>query len=106
MQHPVGGDGGRVLPLNFRLEDTTLDPMGDEEIIGRIDELVAEEHELRARATGTGLDAAGQARFSELEKQLDRCWDLLRQRRAREEFGENPDEAQPRPVDEVESYRQ
>jgi len=80
--------------------------MGDDEIIGRIDELVAEEHELRAQATGSGLDAAGQARLFELERQLDRCWDLLRQRRARAEFGQNPDEAQPRPVDEVESYRQ
>lgn len=80
--------------------------MGDEEIIGRIDELVAEEHELRSRVTGTGLDSAERARLTELEQQLDRCWDLLRQRRAREEFGEDPEQVRPRPVDEVESYWQ
>lgn len=80
--------------------------MGDGEIIGRIDELVAEEHELRSRATGTGLDSAERTRLTELEQQLDRCWDLLRQRRAREEFGEDPEQVQPRPVGEVESYWQ
>ena len=41
-----------------------------------------------------------------VERELDQCWDLLRQRRAREEFGENPDEAKERPVSEVEGYLQ
>jgi hypothetical protein len=36
---------------------------------------------------------------------LDQCWDLLRQRRARAEFGLDPDTAQPRPADQVEQYR-
>jgi hypothetical protein len=80
--------------------------MVEDGIIGRIDELIAEEHELRAHAVGRGLTADEQQRLAELEGRLDQCWDLLRQRRARAEFGDNPDEAQARPVGEVESYRQ
>ena len=80
--------------------------MDDGQIIGRIDELIAEEHELRAKATGHGLTANEQARLDGLEERLDQCWDLLRQRRARSEFGQNPDGASARPVPEVESYRQ
>jgi hypothetical protein len=80
--------------------------MADGEILSRIDELIAEEHELRSRATGAGLTAAEQGKLGELEQRLDQCWDLLRQRRARTEFNENPDDAQARPISEVESYRQ
>lgn len=80
--------------------------MTDETIITRIDELIAEEHELRNQAVGHGLSADQQARLTDLEHRLDQCWDLLRQRRARAEFGANPDDAQPRPISEVESYRQ
>jgi len=40
------------------------------------------------------------------EEALDQCWDLLRQRRARREFGDNPNDAAARPVSEVESYQQ
>jgi len=80
--------------------------MDDGQIIGRIDELIAEEHELRARAVGHGLSDAEQARLRAIEEGLDQCWDLLRQRRAREEFGDNPDEARPRPPGQVETYRQ
>ena len=47
-----------------------------------------------------------QARFGKTEVELGQCWDLLRQRRARREFGENPDEAMARPVGEVEGYQQ
>ena len=80
--------------------------MADDGIIGKIDELIAEEHELRSHAVGHGLDAEQQERLAELERRLDQCWDLLRQRRARAEFGGNPDDAQARPASEVESYRQ
>lgn len=80
--------------------------MKDSEILGRIRDLVAEEHELRGRATGTGLDDESAHRLRAIEENLDQCWDLLRQRRAREEFGQNPDEASQRPTDEVESYLQ
>ena len=80
--------------------------MVDDGIIGQIDELIAEEHALRAHAIGRGLTADEQARLDDLERRLDQCWDLLRQRRARAEFGGNPVDAQPRPTSEVESYRQ
>jgi len=80
--------------------------MDDNQIIHSIDALVDEERNLRAQAEGSGLADEERARLRELEAQLDQCWDLLRQRRAREEFGENPDVAAPRPIDEVESYRQ
>lgn len=77
----------------------------DSEVLGRIGALVDEEHQLRSRAAS---DDAGspeeQARLKAVEVELDRCWDLLRQRSARREFGENPDEASPRPAGEVEGY--
>lgn len=80
--------------------------MGNDGIIGRIDELIAEEKELRAHAVGRGLSADEQQRLQDLEARLDQCWDLLRQRRARAEFGADPDDATARPISEVESYRQ
>jgi Protein of unknown function (DUF2630) len=81
--------------------------MDDKQILGHIDELIQTEHELRARlAAGTLSSAAERVRLREAEEALDQCWDLLRQRRARREFGENPDEAAVRPVPEVEGYQQ
>ena len=80
--------------------------MANGEIHSRIDELIAEEHELRSRTVGVGLSGEDRQRLTVLEEQLDQCWDLLRQRRAKTEFHENPEEAQVRPVSEVESYRQ
>jgi Protein of unknown function (DUF2630) len=78
----------------------------DKDIIGNIDELITEEHQLREKAVGSGLADTDQARMRQLEVQLDQCWDLLRQRRARREFGEDESAAETRPVSEVESYRQ
>jgi hypothetical protein len=80
--------------------------MDDRSILAHIHELVAEEKDLRARRVGTGLSESDQARLQVVEENLDQCWDLLRQRRAKEEFGENPDTAQARPTTEVESYLQ
>ena len=79
--------------------------MDDKDVLRHIDELIAEEHALRARATTPGLDETEQARLREVEVQLDQCWDLLRQRRARAEFGQDPDGARTRPADQVEHYR-
>jgi hypothetical protein len=76
----------------------------DKSILEHINDLVAEEHELRGQRGS--LNGEARQRLDALERQLDQCWDLLRQRRAREEFGENPDEARERSVDEVESYLQ
>jgi hypothetical protein len=41
-----------------------------------------------------------------LEVELDQCWDLLRQRRARREFGQDPNDARVRPASVVERYKQ
>jgi Protein of unknown function (DUF2630) len=81
--------------------------MDDKEIMAYINELIETEHKLRRQlAAGelTGLQEREQLRSA--EEALDQCWDLLRQRRARREFGENPDEAAARPVGEVEGYMQ
>lgn len=73
--------------------------MADEDIITKISALVDEEHRLRS---GSGTDTQ---RLGELETELDQCWDLLRQRRAKREFGAPESEAQVRPPDMVEKYR-
>jgi hypothetical protein len=85
----------------------TVEPMDDKEILANIDDLIQTEHELRTKlASGEISGAEERARLTAAEQALDQCWDLLRQRRARREFGENPEEAQARPVSEVEGYRQ
>ncbi|MET9273359.1 DUF2630 family protein [Kribbella sp. NPDC003557] len=77
----------------------------DKSIFSRIDDLVSEEHELRSKhAKGQVDNTDEQARLRALEVELDQCWDLLRQRRAKREFGENPDDAQARSGDTVEGY--
>jgi Protein of unknown function (DUF2630) len=81
--------------------------MDDKEILGQIDELMATEHTLRAKlAAGELTSAEEHAALKNAEEALDQCWDLLRQRRARREFGENPDLAKSRPAGEVEGYWQ
>jgi hypothetical protein len=72
----------------------------DQDILTRIHELVDEEHQLRS--SGAGTDAA---RLRELEEQLDQCWDLLRQRRAKREFGQPESQAEARSTETVERYR-
>ena len=73
--------------------------MADDDLLSRISALVAEEHEL-----GRGPETA--ERRQQLEAQLDQCWDLLRQRQAKREFGDDPRDAKPRPIEEVEHYLQ
>jgi hypothetical protein len=81
--------------------------MDDKEILGRIDELIKTEHELRSRlATGQLSTDEEHARLRAAEEALDQCWDLLRQRRARREFGEDPGETAPRSSSDVEGYLQ
>jgi Protein of unknown function (DUF2630) len=76
----------------------------DRSIFEHINDLVDEEH--RLRSTTGAIDDASRARLADLEGELDRCWDLLRQRRARREFGQDPDDAQPRSEGTVEGYLQ
>lgn len=81
--------------------------MDDKEILGHIDELIKTEHNLRRKlADGTLSGRDERARLESAEEALDRCWDLLRQRRARREYGEDPGQAQARPTSEVEGYLQ
>ncbi|MFE9836768.1 DUF2630 family protein [Streptomyces sp. NPDC005551] len=80
--------------------------MDQEEILARITTMVDDERRLRdALASGQIDSATENQRLEELERELDRCWDLLRQRRAKTEFGENPDDAQARPSSQVEGYQ-
>ena len=81
--------------------------MDDKEILTHIDELIETEHKLREQLAAGQLNALDERdRLRAAEEALDQCWDLLRQRRARREFGENPDAAAARPVSEVEGYQQ
>ncbi len=78
----------------------------DADVLGRIDELVQEEHRLwEAESRGEAGEPERQ-RLAELKITLDQCWDFLRQRRALEEFGMNPDSATVRDERVVENYEQ
>ena len=80
--------------------------MDDTNIHGSIEQLVAEEHELWEReASGSATDGDRQ-RLEEVKVSLDQCWDLLRQRRAKRDAGQDPDAAQARPAEVVEHYQQ
>jgi len=81
--------------------------MDDNNVLGRIDDLVAEEHKLRGQlARGEISTAEEHARLKEVEVALDQCWDLLRRRRAAREFGNDPDAEQAHSTGEVEGYLQ
>jgi len=81
--------------------------MDDKQIMAHIGELIETERMLRQQlASGELSGAEERERLRSAEEALDQCWDLLRQRRARREFGENPDDAAVRPVGEVEGYQQ
>jgi hypothetical protein len=81
--------------------------MDDERVQGHIEQLVAEEHRLlQAHSEGEGLAPAEHQRLEAIKVQLDRYWDLLRQRRARERAGLDPEDASLRDADTVEKYLQ
>jgi len=81
--------------------------MDDTEILGRIDDLIRTEHALRARlAAGQLTSEEEHAALKSAEDALDQCWDLLRQRRAKREFGGDASQAEARPASEVEEYLQ
>jgi len=81
--------------------------MDDTDIVKRIDELAAKEHQLeRTHADGQGLAPGELERLRAIEVALDQCWDLLRQRRARRSAGKDPNEAQARSIPVVEGYQQ
>jgi len=73
----------------------------DQPVLGHIERLVAEEHKLFNEGTVAEED---RSRLARIQVELDQCWDLLRQRRARREFGQDPKKAKVRPADVVEEY--
>jgi Protein of unknown function (DUF2630) len=75
----------------------------DRPIREHIEHLVKEEHQLHTQAD---LSDAEHRRLEAIRVELDQCWDLLRQRRALREFGNDPDQARIRPPDVVEKYEQ
>jgi Protein of unknown function (DUF2630) len=83
-----------------------LKRMDDELIHDRIEQLVAEEHELYGRVGEGGLNADEHNRLESLQVSLDQCWDLLRQRRALRESGQDPEAAHTRDPEIVERYEQ
>jgi hypothetical protein len=77
----------------------------DRDILDDVNKLVAEEQELRAKLQHQEIDETDEhRRLRAVEVQLDQCWDLLRQRRALRETGQDPDQAGVRPPDQVEGY--
>jgi len=77
----------------------------DQDILDQVNQLVAEEKELRSQLQHREIDESEEhQRLRALEVQLDQCWDLLRQRRALRETGGDPGAASVRPADEVEGY--
>lgn len=81
--------------------------MTDESVLGRINELVDEEHRLRERVVAGEMSSAEERdRLRALEEALDQCWDLLRRRRAARAQGDDADDVSARSVGEVEGYLQ
>jgi hypothetical protein len=84
--------------------------MDDQSILSRIEALVHEEHALQGREEGDAVRnealAADRRRLEDVSVELDRCWDLLRQRRARRAAGGDPDDVSERDADTVEKYLQ
>jgi hypothetical protein len=84
--------------------------MSDESIAARIESLVAEEHDLRNREQRDSTDEdrldTDRRRLDAVQVELDRCWDLLRQRRALRDAGSDPDDAHERGAETVERYLQ
>jgi len=84
--------------------------LNDESIAARIESLVAQEQDLRRAEQSDSSDedalAGDRERLRAVEVELDRCWDLLRQRRALRDAGTDPDQAKARDADTVERYQQ
>jgi hypothetical protein len=80
--------------------------VSDDDIQGRIKGLIEQEHDLRRRLGAGEITAeAEHAELARIEVELDQCWDLLRQRRARREFGQDESSTSVRDAGTVENYR-
>jgi hypothetical protein len=76
----------------------------DGNVIERINELAREEHELFEKESRGEATEVERDRIKDLQVTLDQCWDLLHQRRALRNAGQDPDGAQVRDERTVEGY--
>src|SRR5437899_12380315 len=103
-------DGDAMAPLLWLARPDRDRPEGkggtmdDAEVLGRINELAREEHELFERESHGKVTDADRDRLRRLQVTLDQCWDLLRQRRARRAAGLDPGEARGRAAKAVAGY--
>lgn len=95
--------GTGTLELGAAMTDRAQD--GDRAILHRISAMIADERDLREQLAARRIEGpAEREQLAALERELDQCWDLLRQRQAKESVGENPDTAHVRPSGQVEGY--
>jgi len=84
--------------------------MDDKEVLERINRLVSDERRLLEHEGSSGPEGEhrdeDRAKLAEIQAMLDQCWDLLRQRRALREYGQDPDAAKARDIGTVERYQQ
>ena len=80
--------------------------MDDDTVLNHISRLADEELELEESHDGRPATTEELQRLKDIEVELDQCWDLLRQRRARRDAGLDPDGAALRRVEVVEKYLQ
>ncbi len=76
----------------------------DQDVIEQIEQLAHEEHTLYEKESQGQASSRERERLKEIQVQLDQCYDLLRQRRARRAAGLDPDAAVPRDESTVEGY--
>lgn len=93
-----------------RAAGATMPQMNDAKVTDRIEALVQEEQSLLAREAGDSASAEAleedRRRLERIGIELDRCWDLLRRRRALRDAGQDPDQARARDANTVERYLQ
>jgi hypothetical protein len=77
--------------------------MEDNQVLAHIKNLSADEDRLYAKEDLTDEEVK---HLHKINIELDRYWDLLRQRRALRDAGKNPDQAYVRPPGTVENYEQ
>jgi uncharacterized protein (DUF2384 family) len=95
------GDAAKCYVGSDPEEQTMAQPDKDAPVLAHIQQLVGEEHRLFERGE---LSPDESHRLAAIQAELDQAWDLLRQRRALREFGNDPSQAHERPTDVVKKY--
>ena len=76
--------------------------MEDMQVLNHIKNLTENEEKLWAKSD---ISTEEVNRLHQIKQELDQCWDLLRQRRALRDAGENPDQAEARDIDTIQNYK-